>query len=84
MLVKKSSCHLIYFFFQLQLHSVFSDSLTSTMPSNKIVKDLMFCTNFAAIKHRNQRRKDKVKTPYINHPIGKWLVSVFLEAVWYP
>ena len=27
-------------------------------------------TNFAAIKHRNQRRKDEAKTPYINHPIG--------------
>ncbi len=25
--------------------------------------------NFAANKHRNQRRKDKRKTPYINHPI---------------
>jgi len=24
---------------------------------------------FAASKHRNQRRKDKRKTPYINHPI---------------
>lgn len=29
------------------------------------------CTNFAAIKHKNQRRKDPEKTPYINHPIGK-------------
>ncbi|KAJ6637201.1 Guanosine-3',5'-bis(diphosphate) 3'-pyrophosphohydrolase MESH1 [Pseudolycoriella hygida] len=28
------------------------------------------CTNFAAIKHKNQRRKDPEKTPYINHPIG--------------
>ena len=27
-------------------------------------------TNFAAIKHKNQRRKDANKTPYINHPIG--------------
>lgn len=26
--------------------------------------------NFAAIKHRDQRRKDDIKTPYINHPIG--------------
>mgnify|MGYP001804783769 CR=1 FL=1 len=24
---------------------------------------------FAANKHRNQRRKDTVQTPYINHPI---------------
>ena len=26
-------------------------------------------TNFAAIKHKDQRRKDASKTPYINHPI---------------
>ncbi|XP_065184922.1 guanosine-3',5'-bis(diphosphate) 3'-pyrophosphohydrolase MESH1-like [Sycon ciliatum] len=26
--------------------------------------------DFAAIKHRDQRRKDPCKTPYINHPIG--------------
>ena len=25
---------------------------------------------FAAIKHKDQRRKDPEKTPYINHPIG--------------
>ncbi|XP_055536868.1 guanosine-3',5'-bis(diphosphate) 3'-pyrophosphohydrolase MESH1 isoform X2 [Wyeomyia smithii] len=28
------------------------------------------CLNFAAVKHRNQRRLDSDKTPYINHPIG--------------
>lgn len=26
--------------------------------------------NFAALKHSTQRRKDSLKTPYINHPIG--------------
>ena len=26
-------------------------------------------TEFAARKHRNQRRKDKEASPYINHPI---------------
>ena len=25
---------------------------------------------FAALKHKDQRRKDPEKTPYINHPIG--------------
>lgn len=30
---------------------------------------LMEAVNFAAIKHKNQLRKDG-KTPYINHPIG--------------
>lgn len=28
------------------------------------------CVDFAAVKHRNQRRLDSDKTPYINHPIG--------------
>lgn len=31
---------------------------------------LLNAANFAAIKHRNQRRKDPDETPYINHPVG--------------
>lgn len=31
---------------------------------------LLEAANFACVKHRDQRRKDKSKTPYINHPIG--------------
>jgi len=31
---------------------------------------LLETVNFAAEKHRNQRRKDPDATPYINHPIG--------------
>ncbi|XP_029000594.1 guanosine-3',5'-bis(diphosphate) 3'-pyrophosphohydrolase MESH1 [Betta splendens] len=31
---------------------------------------LLETVNFAADKHRNQRRKDAEATPYINHPIG--------------
>lgn len=31
---------------------------------------LLEAANFAARKHRDQRRKDPPKTPYINHPIG--------------
>ena len=31
---------------------------------------LLEAANFACIKHRDQRRKDESKTPYINHPIG--------------
>ncbi|KAF5270475.1 hypothetical protein FQA39_LY08353 [Lamprigera yunnana] len=33
-------------------------------------KLLMKCINFAAIKHKDQRRLDPEGTPYINHPIG--------------
>ncbi|KAK7791834.1 hypothetical protein R5R35_001249 [Gryllus longicercus] len=35
-------------------------------PISSIIK----CVYFAAEKHKNQRRKDPEKTPYINHPIG--------------
>lgn len=35
-----------------------------------VFKLLTKCINFAAVKHKNQRRKDKEQTPYINHPIG--------------
>nr|CAB3252155.1 guanosine-3',5'-bis(diphosphate) 3'-pyrophosphohydrolase MESH1-like [Phallusia mammillata] len=31
---------------------------------------LVSTANFAAIKHKDQRRKDPDQTPYINHPIG--------------
>ncbi|KAI6656582.1 Guanosine-3',5'-bis(diphosphate) 3'-pyrophosphohydrolase MESH1-like [Oopsacas minuta] len=34
-------------------------------------------TNFAAIKHKDQRRKDAAKTPYINHPIG--VANILIE-----
>ena len=32
--------------------------------------EILKAINFAAKKHRNQRRKDLEHTPYINHPIG--------------
>lgn len=32
--------------------------------------ELMQCVQFAASKHKNQRRKDPNSTPYINHPIN--------------
>ena len=31
---------------------------------------LLEAVDFAARKHRDQRRKDEHQTPYINHPIG--------------
>ena len=31
---------------------------------------ILKAAHFAAHKHRNQRRKDEEKTPYINHPIS--------------
>ena len=41
-------------------------NLTECFPVAEIIR----CSNFAAAKHKNQRRKDTEKTPYINHPIG--------------
>lgn len=35
------------------------------------MRALIRAVNFAAIKHKNQRRKDPENTPYINHPIGE-------------
>lgn len=32
--------------------------------------DILEAVHFAADKHRDQRRKDAVSTPYINHPVG--------------
>ena len=32
--------------------------------------DVMKAADFAAKKHRDQRRKNPLKAPYINHPIG--------------
>lgn len=42
----------------------------------EVTEALLKCTNFAALKHSTQRRKDPEGTPYINHPIGvAWLLS---------
>ncbi|ESP01864.1 hypothetical protein LOTGIDRAFT_172328 [Lottia gigantea] len=34
------------------------------------IKALIHCADFSAKKHKDQRRRDPEKTPYINHPIG--------------
>jgi (p)ppGpp synthase/HD superfamily hydrolase len=38
--------------------------------SHLLSHKLISAVDFAAVKHKDQRRKDKFKTPYINHPIG--------------
>ena len=35
-----------------------------------IVGRILEAVEFAALKHKSQRRKDPERTPYINHPIG--------------
>lgn len=39
------------------------------MSSNQVAADLVLAIHFSANKHKDQRRKNKDKTPYINHPI---------------
>lgn len=50
---------------------------TNTQHSNYIFL-LAKAASFAAEKHKNQRRKDKEKTPYINHPltVGEYLIDI--------
>jgi guanosine-3',5'-bis(diphosphate) 3'-pyrophosphohydrolase len=37
---------------------------------SKSIALLLHAAAFAADKHRNQRRKDRARTPYINHPLA--------------
>lgn len=38
--------------------------------NEEIIGRILEAVHFAALKHKDQRRKDPEKTPYINHPIG--------------
>uniref|UniRef100_A0A182VPN7 Guanosine-3',5'-bis(diphosphate) 3'-pyrophosphohydrolase MESH1 n=1 Tax=Anopheles minimus TaxID=112268 RepID=A0A182VPN7_9DIPT len=44
--------------------------MDQTASTGDFLKVYTKCVNFAAVKHRNQRRLDTDETPYINHPIG--------------
>lgn len=55
-----------------------AQSLSNTLSNGAKVMstDFLRSLSFAANKHRNQRRKDSARTPYINHPIA--LVDILL------
>lgn len=40
------------------------------LTKDQLLSLVIRCTDFAAKKHRKQRRLDEESTPYINHPIG--------------
>lgn len=48
----------------------FSSFKTTLMDNFNNIVCFLKCANFAAEKHRDQRRKDRHQTPYINHPLG--------------
>ncbi|KOC69905.1 Guanosine-3',5'-bis(diphosphate) 3'-pyrophosphohydrolase MESH1 [Habropoda laboriosa] len=43
---------------------------TRELNNDELIFTIIKCVNFAAIKHKDQRRLDEEETPYINHPIG--------------
>jgi (p)ppGpp synthase/HD superfamily hydrolase len=53
-------------------HSERKEKMAAPTDGDKMaeVGEIMRAANFAAIKHRKQKRKDPEGTPYINHPIG--------------
>lgn len=46
--------------------------------SKDLQKNFMKCLHFAAEAHKEQRRKDLEKTPYINHPIGTFEIFILI------
>jgi guanosine-3',5'-bis(diphosphate) 3'-pyrophosphohydrolase len=52
------------------MNPVVAISSTQHQASGSDVSRLLEAISFAAEKHRNQRRKDKEASPYINHPIA--------------
>ena len=51
------------------------------MINEEIISIVIKCVDFAARKHKDQRRKDPEKTPYINHPIGKIWIIIFFTII---
>lgn len=47
-----------------------SNKMSNQETAEHVMAKLITTVNFAAIKHINQRRKNKEASPYINHPIG--------------
>ena len=54
---------------RIGFHSSSPLQLRSNMEESNTVTTILKALRFAAIKHRDQRRKDAEVSPYINHPI---------------
>lgn len=55
---------------QIKKRKIETDLFSDEITQDKLISLVIKCANFAAIKHSRQRRLNKEKTPYINHPIG--------------
>lgn len=72
-----SDCNSNYNSKQTNLFGDFAATcLLDNMENRSDIMLLMKATNFAAVKHKKQMRKDGY-TPYINHPIGSNYLSRF-------
>ncbi|KAG7212998.1 hypothetical protein KM043_002336 [Ampulex compressa] len=47
-----------------------SELYVNTLSKEGLLTITIRCAHFAAVKHKDQRRKDVMQTPYINHPLG--------------
>ncbi|XP_043467989.1 guanosine-3',5'-bis(diphosphate) 3'-pyrophosphohydrolase MESH1 isoform X2 [Leptopilina heterotoma] len=52
-------------------------SCSNELTKEELISMIVRCTNFAALKHSKQRRKNIEQTPYINHPIG--VANILIE-----
>lgn len=68
----------ILMYFQM-FHVDMSEAYKEIKNTGDLIKNLITCIHYAAMNHKDQRRKDSKKTPYINHPIGV-AFSVVREA----
>ncbi|BFZ22055.1 hypothetical protein BsWGS_25094 [Bradybaena similaris] len=58
-----------------------ADQLPKSASQIKMIKEIIRCINYAAIKHRDARRQDEYQTPYINHLIDISYILVNEGAV---
>jgi hypothetical protein len=59
------------------MHVIIMQLNMTALNSADVLAVVIKCVDFAAVKHKCQRRKDPEKTPYINHPIGNKIVEVY-------
>lgn len=69
------SC-LIFICFQMS-HVEVNEAYKEIKTDEGLIENLITCIHYATWRHKDQRRNDSKKTPYINHPVGKCLKTLF-------